>query len=145
MRDLNELNHWRLKVDKQYGWSGDGTCGAFVLASPIDGQALRVIASSDDGWDHVSVSRVKRPPNWAEMEHVKRTFFKDDECVMQLHVPVAEHINCHPCCLHLWRPQHCAIPRPPSWMVGPDNKREEGVLKYAKSTGRVATPGVLED
>jgi hypothetical protein len=39
---------------------------------------------------------------------------------MELHVPIAEHINLHPNCLHLWRPQDVEIPRPPAYMVGPD-------------------------
>jgi hypothetical protein len=102
-----------------HGWSGDETCGAFRMPSKIDGQDLIIIASSGDGWEHVSVSRARRCPNWPEMEYVKRMFFKDDETVMQLHVPESEHINCHPNCLHLWRPTNETIPRPPGWMVGP--------------------------
>jgi hypothetical protein len=53
------------------------------------------------------------------MEAIKRTFFCASETVMQLHVPPSEHINCHPHCLHLWRPQDADIPRPPPEMVGP--------------------------
>jgi hypothetical protein len=37
---------------------------------------------------------------------------------MQLHVAVKEHINCHPYCLHIWRPHDQVIPLPPSIMVG---------------------------
>jgi hypothetical protein len=117
MRDLTSLDNYRVDSTKTHGWQGNAGSGAFKLMSPIDGQALRVIVSSTDGWDHVSVSRTSRTPNWPEMEFVKRKFFKDDETVMQLHVPVSEHINCHPYCLHLWRPQSVEIPRPPSWMV----------------------------
>jgi len=117
MRNLSTLNRYRLDVGAYYGWNGDHTCGAFQLASPIDGQPLRVIASSDDDWDHVSVSRTSRCPNWPEMEFVKRHFFKDEECVMQLHVPVSDHLNYHPYCLHLWRPHRLEIPRPPAGMV----------------------------
>lgn len=84
-----------------------------------NGRVLRVIASAGEGWDHVSVSLPDRTPTWAEMEHVKRLFFKDDETAMQLHVPPAEHINCHPHCLHLWRPHDVAIPRPPAIFVAP--------------------------
>lgn len=91
----------------------------FRLTSPIDGGVLTVVASSGDGWDHVSVSRTNRCPNWPEMEFVKRRFFKDDETAMQLHVPEADHVNFHPFCLHLWRPYDVEIPRPPEWMVGP--------------------------
>jgi hypothetical protein len=84
MRDLRELDAYRVDATKTHGWNGDGTCGAFKLPSPIDGQPLTVIASSGDGWDHTSISRKNRPPNWTEMEFIKRKFFKDDETAMQL-------------------------------------------------------------
>lgn len=121
MRDLRVLDAYRLiavEVELYGGISGHGN-GVFELPSPIDGQSLRVIASNGDGWDHVSVSRANRCPNWPEMEFIKRRFFKDDETVMQLHVPPSEHINFHPNCLHLWRPHNTTIPRPPPWMVAP--------------------------
>ena|SRR5580765_7749248 len=118
MRDLNLLNRFRLDVTQTpYGWSGDGTCGAFEIPSPIDGQPLRIIASCDDGWDHVSVSRSSRCPNWPEMSYIKHRFFNDDEPAMQLHVPVSDHINIHPYTLHIWRPQHATIPMPPKSAV----------------------------
>jgi hypothetical protein len=80
---------------------------------------LKVIASSGEGWDNVSVSCNGRYPTWAEMEHVKHLFFEDDETAMQLYVPAKDHINCHPHCLHLWRSHDKEIARPPSIMVGP--------------------------
>ena len=116
MRDLRVLDAYR-RVGHPGGF-GDETCGMFELPSPIDKASLQIIASSGDGWDHVSVSRAKRCPNWIEMEHVRFCFFKDDETVMQLHVPRSDHINVHPHCLHLWRPQNTEIPRPPAWMIG---------------------------
>lgn len=80
---------------------------------------MRVIASDGEGWDHVSVSLAHRIPNWLEMEHIKRMFFRPDECCMQLHVAVVDHINCHPHTLHLWRPNDGReIPRPPNSLVG---------------------------
>lgn len=91
--------------------------GAWQIA--LGGVFLRVIASTGGGWDHVSVSLGSRIPCWEEMEFVKRTFFRDDEYAMQLHVPPSAHINHHPNCLHLWRPQCWPIPIPPAWMVGP--------------------------
>lgn len=117
MRDLRVLSHLRINVP---GMPEPDLAfeGAFLAKSPIDGGELRIIASSDLGWDHVSVSRVNRPPNWPEMSFVKRLFFRDDETAMQLHVPVSDHINCHPNCLHLWRPHDAEIPRPPAEMVG---------------------------
>jgi len=121
MRDLNELNDFRdssTRVTTMFGNAGDGTCGLFRIRSPIDSAVMTVIASSDDGWDHVSVSRVKRIPTWMEMSYVKTMFFRENETAMELHVPASQHISFHPNCLHLWRPNDgLEIPRPPSWMV----------------------------
>ncbi len=125
MLDLHHLESYRdvsTEVVEIFGSTGDYTCGAFWVPSPIDKSPMRVIASSDGGWEHVSVSRKNRCPNWPEMEFVKRLFFADDETVMQLHVPPADHINYHLNCLHLWRPLGCEIPRPPGWMVGPKSE-----------------------
>lgn len=122
MRNLRLLDMYRRKdaeVLIRFGSIGDETCGMFELPSPVDKASLRIVASSGEGWDHVSVSRQNRCPNWPEMEHVKRLFFKNGETAMQLHVPPTDHINCHPYCLHLWRPHDQEIPRPPGWMVGP--------------------------
>jgi hypothetical protein len=88
------------------------------VPSAIDRAELRVIATAGEGWDHVSVSRANRCPNWPEMEQIKRLFFATVETAMQLHVPPSDHISVHPYCLHLWRPHDVEIPRPPSWMVG---------------------------
>lgn len=122
MRNLHVLDCYRdvsADVIRLYGSTGDDTCGVFVVPSKIDGGDLRIIASAGGDWDHVSVSRANRCPNWPEMEQVKRLFFQDAETAMQLHVPASDHINCHPHCLHLWRPQKAEIPRPPGIFVGP--------------------------
>lgn len=122
MRNLNLLDMYRLKgraLPAYFrGYAGDHTCGAFVVPSPVDKADLCIMASADFGWEHVSVSRRNRCPNWTEMSHVKGLFFRDDETVMQLHVPQSDHVNVHPFCLHLWRPTDQEIPRPPSGMVG---------------------------
>jgi hypothetical protein len=78
MRDLTSLTDKRIQVEQL---SLDG--GFFVIASPIDQARMAVIASYGLEWDHVSVSRKNRVPNWAEMEHVKRLFFADDEVAVQ--------------------------------------------------------------
>ena len=121
MRDLTPLDHFRVttpQVIKHYGWAGDETCGVFEVPSPIDNYKLTVVASSDLGWDHVSVSRPNRCPNWPEMAEVKRLFFEEHETAMQLHVPVERHISYHPYCLHLWAPTNGQkIPLPPEYMV----------------------------
>lgn len=74
-------------------------CGAFVWTP------LRIIVSDGMGWDHVSVSLATRCPTWEEMAAVKELVFRDDEVVMQLHPAKKDHVNYHPFCLHLWRPQ----------------------------------------
>jgi hypothetical protein len=119
MRDLHQLDDCRMTGTEwtEY-WNGDGACGAFRLLSVMDGAPLLVIASTGEGWDHVSVSRRNRVPNWYELEQVKRLFFEAHETAMQLHVPVAEHRSLHPHTLHLWRPNDGReIPMPPARMV----------------------------
>ena len=121
MIDLTTLDKHRLRtraVTDYYGWAGDGTFGVFSVPSLANGRRLHVIASSGDGWEHVSVSKEKKPPTWAEMEQIKRLFFAPNEVCMQLHVAVSDHISVHPNCLHIWRPIDVAIPLPPKRMVG---------------------------
>ena len=121
MKNLAALDAYRQRTPRvlaAYGSYGDGGNGVFSLPSPRGGGALLCVASNGDGWDHVSVSLPNRCPNWHEMEHVKRTFFADDETAMQLHVPPTDHVNIHPNCLHLWRPNDGRdIPRPPAEFV----------------------------
>lgn len=94
---------------------GDRENGYLVIPA----RQMKVVFSSGDGWEHVSVSIEYRCPTWEEMEEVKRRFWSPEDTVMQLHVPVSDHKNCHPYCLHLWRPLNAEIPRPPSDMVAP--------------------------
>lgn len=120
MRNLNEVNRFRVtdrRVLDHWGWAGDHTCGMFEIPSCKDKKTLAVIASSGEGWDHVSVSLKNRTPNYQEMQQVALLFFKPDETWMQLHVPVNDHINRHPHCLHWWRPTNAEIPRPPGEFV----------------------------
>lgn len=119
MRNLHELDRYRVDGRKRFGWSGDHACGAFVVPSPIDGAPMSVIATdgTGSGWQHVSVSRRNRTPNWQEMEHVIQLFGLPDEVWMQLHVPAADHINIHPYTLHWWMPTHTPIPLPPKEFV----------------------------
>jgi hypothetical protein len=97
-----------------------GNNGAFLIPPSLAGKrpALRVIATDNDGWEHVSVSTPSRCPTWDEMCLVKLLFWDAEDCVMQLHPPESRWINNHPHCLHLWRPQAVEIPQPPAWMVG---------------------------
>ena len=83
MKKLWALPHLPGVLTHQIGDDG----GAFALRSPTDRKPMQIIASNGEGWDHVSVSRTDRVPNWEEMEHVKRLFFEDWEVAMQLHRP----------------------------------------------------------
>lgn len=110
----------KFRLTNAGAWSSraaDGNNGGFSI--PCGEATLRVIASDGMGWDHVSVSLHDRCPTWAEMDFVKRMFWQDNETVMQLHVPRHMHVNCHPHCLHLWKPQGKRILLPPPEMVGP--------------------------
>lgn len=106
---------------------GDDRQGAYLI--PYCGRELKVIVSDASewqavgfpppAWEHVSVSLEDRTPTWEELEFVRSLFWKDDETVIQLHVPKNDHINFHPYCLHLWRPIGVEIPLPPLATVGP--------------------------
>ena len=126
MRNLCVLDAYRdcrQDIVDCFGSIGDHETGVFNIPSSIDKQVMRVIASRGEGWEHVSVSRFNRCPNWPEMSQIYGLFFRDNETAMQLHVPAVDHINCHPHCLHLWRPIGVEIPRPPSIMVGPTTEK----------------------
>lgn len=112
LRLPRHLEIYRRSFRGEYGDSGN-----FMLDIPA--RDLRILASNGGGWDHVSISTATRTPTWEEMEWVKRELFAYEDLVMQVHVPVAEHKNCHPFCLHMWRPQNETIPKPPAYMVAP--------------------------
>ena len=125
MRDLRLLEPFRRRtqdVVDLWGWVGDNTCGAFDIPSPTDKRLLLVIASSGQGWEHVSVSRKNRCPNWPEMEHVLDGFALPAETWMQLRAPIGVSINSNPYCLHWWRPIEGEIPHPPNNFAGPMKK-----------------------
>jgi len=125
---LSRLNAFRQPAFEiaLYGQLGNDREGMFTFLSPYAKArtVLRVVASSDFGWDHVSVSTDKRRcPTWEEMSYIRGKFFAPEEVCMELHVAAKDHISIHDWTLHLWRPQHDKIPLPPHWMVGP-NKAE---------------------
>ncbi len=81
---------------------------------PKNGFRFCVIISDTDGWDHVSVTILnhERCPTWEEMCWVKGLFFRPSECVVQFHPSEDDYVNCHPYCLHLWKPQGREIVTP---------------------------------
>ena len=123
MKDLRDLDRWRIKnshaADERNHPEIAKVSGAFSFKLSADGDSFVVVASAGDGWDHVSVSCPYRCPTWAEMDTIKRFFFKPDEVAMQLHVAETDHISVHPYTLHLWRPHGTkrAIPLRPKELV----------------------------
>jgi len=80
------------------------------------------------GWDHVSISMfikkgkyyqkpVKRCPTWDEMCFIKKTFWNENETVVQYHPAASDYVNVHNYVLHLWKPQDEKLPVPLPVMV----------------------------
>lgn len=118
-------NKYRIRTGRFGTDESYGNNGAFFIPGRPGKPPFKVIASDQEGWDHVSVSLPDRCPTWDEMCRIKAMFWDDEDTVMQLHPPKSEWVNNHSYCLHLWRPQTISIPRPPSIMVG---VKEVGVL-----------------
>jgi hypothetical protein len=123
------LNKCRVTAGIDSRWissPADGMNGCFIIPFDIGkGQhRLGCIASDGGGWEHVSVTdqTARRShlicPTWEMMARVKRAFWDDEETVVEYHVPMAEWINEHPGCLHLWRKIGYEFPRPPALYVG---------------------------
>jgi hypothetical protein len=122
MRDLSHLEMYRYKgSDLMQAWGsfGDAHNGMFHLPSPVDRQEIKVVASDGMGWDHVSVSKERRPPLWREMCWIKDQFFDEEDCVVQYHPPKSQYVNFHPNCLHLWKLTAGIMPIPPTILIGP--------------------------
>jgi len=129
MRNLLEpaVDQYRIRTAEAFaifkGSFGNEFAGAFLVPSPIDGKMLKVLATIDGEpgdsmeWEHLSVSRQNRIPNWTEMDSMKHLFFLPEEVCFQIHPPVSEHVNIHNNCLHIWRPVSGSIYMPPKRFV----------------------------
>lgn len=97
----------------------EGYDGFFLIPGP-EKNRLKVLSTTGDGWEHLSISvhKSNRLPTWTEMCYIKDIFFDDDEVVMQLHPAKKDWVNNHNSVLHLWRPLNNPIPLPPPIMVG---------------------------
>lgn len=101
--------------------SSYGNNGAFKISFSIRTTAF-VIASSGEGWEHVSVHVVsdgkQRTPTWSEMCKIKDMFWDEEDCVIQYHPPKSMYVNQHKHTLHLWKPIGVEIPIPETYLVG---------------------------
>jgi hypothetical protein len=96
----------------------DGNNGLFILPSfGLSNLKLRAIASDGEGWEHVSVSTMRRIPTWSEMCYVKNKFWDEEDCVVQFHPSKSLYVNTHLYTLHLWSPIGIVLPLPPTELV----------------------------
>jgi len=120
-RPCHLLERGRIITGPLASTAGHGNNGAFRVRGPKN-KLFQIIVSNGAGWEHASVSysgNIARTPTWDEMHWVKTLVWEDTECVMQLHPPQQDYVNCHPYTLHLWKPIAQEIPRPLSILVGP--------------------------
>ena len=124
MKNLNNLNKYRVEnpiakllgIELKLSEEEMSKCGCFKIA--IDNEEYNVIASSDLGWEHVSVSHADHIPSWEVMCKIKDLFWEDEDVVMQLHPKKSEYVNLCKTCLHLWKPIGSDIPAPPKELLG---------------------------
>lgn len=102
---------YRVKTGSCGSDKSHGNNGAFQLGR------LNIVASDQEGWEHVSVSLTDRQPRWNEMCKIKDLFWDKEDCVIQYHPPESKYVNNHPYVLHMWRPTELVIPMPPIIMV----------------------------
>ncbi len=121
------LEKGRDTKDQRFATKAGEPFGLFRVKSPFTGATLRIIIGGEEAWkaegmggepwEHVSVSKIDKPPTWQEMCLVKELVFEDEECVIQYHPAKSDYIDQHPNCLHLWRPTVTPIPMPPKICV----------------------------
>lgn len=116
MRKVNpEIEKYRVVVGSMGSSSSCGNNGLFVIINHND--PIRIIASDGMGWEHVSVSLIKRTPTWTEMCKIKDLFWADNETVVQYHPSIDAYVDCHPYCLHLWKKIGTEYELPPAKLI----------------------------
>ena len=88
--------HWKLVMvvgDGAKYQSHRGLTAIVSVSTELDGKA----------WLHLSVSRRKREPSWADLVEA-RNILLGDVMTYQVIPPSSEHVNIHSHVLHLW---HC--------------------------------------
>ena len=112
MRDLRSLSEYKKIPNAFKDYYYDETCeGMFEMV--INGKPYFIIASFDEGWQHVSVSCFYNiMPTWDIMEIIKNKFFRDDEFVVEYHPKKEDYVNNKENCLHMWSPIGYDLPYP---------------------------------
>ncbi len=117
-RENKEIEKYRLKDGPFESDETYGNNGMFIILCKYTNKKLKVIASDQMNWEHVSVSLTDRTPLWKEMCFIKDLFWSEEETVIQYHPKKSEYVNNHENCLHLWKPLRGNILYPPSVLVG---------------------------
>lgn len=92
--------------------------GVFIVPTPWKTKIHCVLGTDDSGtWERVSAMAEQkrgdfRPPTWDEMQFVKRSFWADDELVVQFHPAGERFTGTVSSMLHLWHATEAAIPTP---------------------------------
>lgn len=97
--------------NEQFGTNKGEPFGAFAAKG-----MYIIVAPLDMEWQHVSISKKNRVPNWQEMCFVKDLFWDKDETVIQFHPKEEKYVNTCGNCLHLWRHRN-GHELPPLWLV----------------------------
>lgn len=117
------MNSWELPEDEAWDILGPVQArlpkGYNIESTAVDGfrcyklvsrtyplVVMVTVARYGDGkrWLHVSASFRDRLPTYPEMCRIKEDVIGADKKAVQVFVPMSEHVNIHPFCLHLW---HC--------------------------------------
>lgn len=107
--------------------------GLTLVNEGKDGMAFRnnrftIIFSWGRGWEHLSIVLLTgdNPPVWKDMCVFKDTFWGEDETCVQYHPAKKDYINCHPNCLHIWKPTgRIVLPKPSTTLIGPLSKEKK--------------------
>lgn len=84
-------------LDEKTWWYRNQALELFVMES------VGNVYSDGKTWQHISVSRHDRLPDWPDLEMCKRVFMGHDVTALQVLPPVSRYVNIHQFCLHLWR------------------------------------------
>lgn len=111
MKDLRKFDRYRFHIDVLDHMNQDPAHGG-TFDIEINGKNYVVLATSNDGWEHVSVSTETAIPSPEIMSLIKEKFFEPNEFAVEFHPRREDYINNHNFCLHLWRPTAFSLPFP---------------------------------
>lgn len=63
----------------------------------------KVIVSVDNGSWHLSISAPDQLPSYKEMKEARYRYCPGDIYMAEIFPPIAEFVNVHPYCRHLWQ------------------------------------------